>query len=73
MQQTGLVASADFAAVRARWGDRGVVELTAVIGYYTMVSITLNAHEIPLPDGEVAPLPPAQGLIDLPPAKRIAA
>jgi hypothetical protein len=28
-----------------------VVELTALIGYYTMVSMTLNAHEIPLPDG----------------------
>jgi 4-carboxymuconolactone decarboxylase len=25
-----------------------VVELTGVIGYYTMVSMTLNAHEIPL-------------------------
>ena len=37
------------AAVTARWGERGVVELTGVIGYYTMVSMTLNAHEIPLP------------------------
>jgi len=25
----------------------GVIELTALIGYYTMVSMTLNAHEIP--------------------------
>lgn len=33
---------------------RGVVELTAVIGYYTMVSMTLNAREISLPEG-VAP------------------
>ena len=39
------------AAVTARWGERGVVELAGVIGYYTMVSMTLNAHEIPLPDG----------------------
>jgi 4-carboxymuconolactone decarboxylase len=29
----------------------GVVELTALIGYYTMVAMTLNAHDIPLPDG----------------------
>jgi 4-carboxymuconolactone decarboxylase len=44
------------AAVTSRWGERGVVELTGVIGYYTMVSMTLNAHEIPLPDGASAPL-----------------
>ncbi len=73
LQQTGQVAAATYAAFRARWGDRGVVELTAVIGYYTMVSMTLNAHEIPLPQGEAAPLPPAQGLFELPPARRIAA
>jgi 4-carboxymuconolactone decarboxylase len=34
-----------------RFGIVGVVELTALIGYYTMVAMTLNAHEIPLPDG----------------------
>jgi 4-carboxymuconolactone decarboxylase len=34
-----------------RFGVNGVVELTALIGYYTMVAMTLNAHEIPLPDG----------------------
>ena len=44
------------AAILARWGARGVVELTAVIGYYTMVSYTLNAHEIPLPEGVPPPL-----------------
>ena len=32
-------------------GEKGVVELTALIGYYTMVAMTLNAHEIPLPEG----------------------
>jgi 4-carboxymuconolactone decarboxylase len=34
-----------------RYGVVGVVELTALIGYYTMVAMTLNAHDIPLPDG----------------------
>jgi 4-carboxymuconolactone decarboxylase len=37
-----------------RFGERAVVELTALVGYYTMVAMTLNAHEIPLPEG-VAP------------------
>ena len=35
------------------------VELTALIGYYTMVAMTLNCHDIPLPDGVPPPLPPA--------------
>lgn len=32
-------------------GERATVELTALVGYYTMVAMTLNAHEIPLPPG----------------------
>jgi acetyl esterase len=42
--------------VRERFGAVGAVELTALVGYYTMVAMTLNAHEIPLPDGAVPPL-----------------
>jgi 4-carboxymuconolactone decarboxylase len=41
-------------------GTVGVVELTALIGYYVMVAMTLNAHEIPLPDGAAPPLAPLQ-------------
>jgi 4-carboxymuconolactone decarboxylase len=68
LQQTGGVDAPVYAAVTARWGERGVVELTGVIGYYTMVSMTLNAHEIPLPDGASEPLspPPGGGLTTLP-------
>ena len=52
----GQVPLPIYDAIVARWGARGVVDLTAVIGYYTMVSYTLNAHEIPLPDGVAPPL-----------------
>jgi 4-carboxymuconolactone decarboxylase len=45
------VSDAAYAAALARFGERGVVELTALVGYYTMVAMTLNAHEIPLPEG----------------------
>ncbi|HTO49198.1 MAG TPA: hypothetical protein VML91_16295 [Burkholderiales bacterium] len=39
-------------------GVVGVVELTALVGYYSMVVATLHAHEL-LPPPEVpAPLPP---------------
>jgi 4-carboxymuconolactone decarboxylase len=45
------VSDATYARALARFGERKVVELTALVGYYTMVAMTLNAHEIPLPDG----------------------
>ena len=39
------------------YGTAGIVELTALIGYYAMVALTLNAHEIGVPDGATPPLP----------------
>jgi 4-carboxymuconolactone decarboxylase len=71
LQQTGTVPLATYRAVEQRWGATGVVELTALIGYYTMVSMTLNAHEIPLPEGVTQPLSPlGEGsLTPLPPAR----
>ena len=53
----GKVSAKVYEATLATLGDVGVVELTALIGYYTMVAMTLNAHEIPLPDGAEPPLP----------------
>ena len=61
LQGDGQVTDAAYAAVRVLWGTVGIVELTAVIGYYTMVSMTLNAHEIPLPENESPPLSPVAG------------
>ena len=68
LQQTGSVDGPVHAAVTERWGARGVVELTGVIGYYTMVSMTLNAHEIPIPADATPPLslPSGGGLTMLP-------
>ena len=56
IQETGEVDPDLYAQAVARWDAVGVVELTAVIGYYTMVSMTLNAHEIPMPDDAPPPL-----------------
>ena len=53
----GKVSEAVYRATLASFGEVGMVELTALIGYYTMVAMTLNAHEIPLPDGAEPPLP----------------
>ena len=56
LQQTGTVEAPLHASVMKRWGARGVVELTGVIGYYTMVSMMLNAQEIPIPNDAEPPL-----------------
>jgi 4-carboxymuconolactone decarboxylase len=38
-------------------GEQGVVELVGILGYYTLVAMTLNAFEIGLPEGETSDLP----------------
>ncbi len=63
----GRVPDAVYDAARESLGVRGVVELTALIGYYVMVSMTLNAHGVPLPDGVAPPVPPPErGLFEIP-------
>lgn len=65
LQQFGQVGDAAYGAVRERFGVAGVVELTALAGYYTMVAMTLNAHHIEL---ERTPELDSPGrLTDLPP------
>ena len=36
-------------------GETGAVELVILLGYYTLVSMTLNVFEVPVPAGEGAP------------------
>ncbi len=57
MHETHTASQKTYARVLERFGTLGVVQLTALLGYYTMVAMTLNAHEIPLPEGAAPPLP----------------
>ena len=52
------VSDAHYARALELFGAAGVVELTALIGYYSMVVMTLNAHDIPVPAGVAPPLEP---------------
>lgn len=45
------VSDATFKAAEDRFGERGVVDLIGVMGYYNMVSMLLNTDRYPLPDG----------------------
>lgn len=51
LNESNSVGDVTHAGAVQALGERGVVELTALVGYYTMVAMTLNAHEIPLPAG----------------------
>ncbi len=42
----------------AALGEQGVVELVGLLGYYTLVAMTLNAFDIAVPAGETAELTP---------------
>ncbi len=39
-----------YASGIATLGERGMVDLVAILGYYSMVALTLNAFELGLPD-----------------------
>ncbi len=46
------VTDATYARAIAQFGEATVVELVGVIGYYCLVSLTLNIFKMPLPEGE---------------------
>ena len=50
-----FVDDALFKRAVAMLGEQKVVDLIAVSGYYTLVSMVLNVAEIPLPPGEKSP------------------
>ena len=54
------VSDEAFEALHALVGDRGIVDLTGLVGYYVFVGFTLNAFEVPPPPG-AEPLPDAPG------------
>jgi len=53
---TKRVSDETFAVARDRFGDQGVVDLTATVGYYSMMACLLNALEI-VPGAELPQLP----------------
>lgn len=55
LTETHRVSDATFDAVASHLGERERVELVFVLGYYTLVSFTLNVFEVPVPEG--VPLP----------------
>lgn len=55
MHETHALPRPLYDAGVAAFGERGLAELMAVIGYYTLVSMTLNAFEVQVAPGVAAP------------------
>jgi 4-carboxymuconolactone decarboxylase len=48
---TGLISDTSYLRALDTFGQRGVVELAGLIGYYMMVAMTLVAHDLQPPVG----------------------
>ncbi len=53
--ETKRVSDKTYAATRALVGEQGLVDLVTLMGYYTLVSMTLNCFQVPLPEGRQLP------------------
>lgn len=51
------VDDATYAAAVAVHGEEGVADLIHALGFYCLVSMTLNTFQVPLPPGETLPFP----------------
>jgi 4-carboxymuconolactone decarboxylase len=58
LHRTHGVSDATYKRALDRFGERGVMDLIAVNGYYVLVSMTLNVDRTALPGGAANPLPP---------------
>ncbi|MGZ5035483.1 MAG: carboxymuconolactone decarboxylase family protein [Usitatibacter sp.] len=54
----GAVSDAAYARVRDLFGEQGVVDLTATVGYFVTVCLVMNVAGTPPPQSGVAPLKP---------------
>lgn len=58
LHETHVVPKPLYDKAQELLGQQGFVEVIGLVGYYTLVSMTLNAYEFGLPEGEVSDLAP---------------
>ena len=51
MHRDHRIGDRTYAEAVALLGEAGMVELVGILGYYTLISMTLNAFQVPLPAG----------------------
>ena len=55
LYRTQRLTDATYANAVQRFGESGVFELIALVGYYSLVSLLLNGFDVPLPGGQTPP------------------
>ena len=55
LRRDKAVSDATYARALTRFGERGIIDLIAVNGYYDLVCMTLNVAQVPIPAGSTAP------------------
>jgi len=57
LQETQAISDATYQIVLDRFGERGIVDLISVNGFYVLVSMCLNVDRTPVSEGTPVPLP----------------
>jgi 4-carboxymuconolactone decarboxylase len=55
--RTNRISPKSYSAALALFGSDQLVELVAVVGYYSLICHTINAFEVPVPPGAEDPFP----------------
>lgn len=55
--KTQRLSDASFKAALATLGEAGLIEVIAIIGYYTLIGNTLNVFQVQVPEGTTPPFP----------------
>ena len=58
--KTRQVSDANFQATKERWGEKGVVDIIGLSGWYMIVSMALNVDRYPLANGAQPELKPLE-------------
>jgi 4-carboxymuconolactone decarboxylase len=60
MLRRRFIGDATYGRALAVLGQTAVIDLIGILGYYTLISMTINAFRVPLPDGVADPFPGAE-------------
>lgn len=56
LRQNQSISDATYARAVSKFGEQGVIDTTALVGYYTTLAMIMNVARSPLPQGKKAPL-----------------
>ncbi len=52
LQRSRRVSDTSYARALALFGEQGVVDLAGIVGYYSLLALTMNVARVPPPEGE---------------------